>query len=388
MRITSLLLALTIVGGLLYWFHLRHQSDSLVAIAATGSDQPVSGAVTRTDTPEPAASEESTRPLTDAVATASGDAVPVMVLQSQARSTTTRLVVRGRTEAVRNVAVSAQTTGRVVSLPLRRGSRVVKGQPLCELDPGIRAAELAEAEASLTEAEAEADASKRLSQKGFAAENTLKTRTARLQAAQARLDRVKWDIDQLVIRAPFDGVLETDSAELGTFLSPGNVCATVIDLSEVKVSGFVSEQEIDLLAVGQRTKARLINGIEAQGTISFLSRMADEQTRTFGVEVVLNNPEGRIRDGMTAELMIELPERTGHLVPQSALTLDDQGRLGVRVDEAGIARFRPVRILADEPTGVWIGGLEDSVGIIVVGQEFVRDGRRIAATPADWSALQ
>ena len=148
------------------------------------------------------------------------------------------------------------------------------------------------------------------------------------------------------------------------------------------------EQEIDLLAVGQATKARLINGIEATGTISFLSRMADSQTRTFGVEVSLPNPEGRIRDGMTAELSIALPERKGHLVPQSALTLDDEGRLGVRIDAAGVTRFRPVKILADEAGGIWIDGLEDTASIIVVGQEFVRDGRKVASTPVDWSALQ
>lgn len=377
MRFTSLLLAISIVAGLLYWFHFRHQPDGFVAVAASNASEEMvdeSAPTVEVLAPSPTPSQD--------------DAVPVLVMDSTAQSTTSTLIVRGRTQAARNVQVSAQTTGRIVSAPLRRGAKVVKGQPLCELDPGIRAAELAEAQASLTEAEAEADASRRLSKKGFAADNTLKTRQARQEAAQARLDRVKWDIDQLIIRAPFDGVLETDTAELGTFLAAGSSCADVIDLSEVKVTGFVSEQEIDLLAIGQQTKARLINGIEATGTISFLSRMADSQTRTFGVEVSLPNPEGRIRDGMTAELSIALPERKGHLVPQSALTLDDLGRLGVRIDEDGIARFRPVQILSDAPTGVWIGGLANQVTIIVVGQEFVRDGRKIVSTPMDRTALQ
>lgn len=380
MRITSLLLATTIVAGLLYWFHFRHQADGFAAVAA-------SNATGETAVEAASSKEADDEAITSAPPVVKNDAVPVMVLDSTAQITASTLIVRGRTEAARNVQVSAQTTGRVVSTPLRRGAKVTKGQPLCELDPGIRAAELAEAQASLAEAEAEADASRRLSKKGFAADNTLKTRQARQEAAQARLDRVQWDIDQLVIRAPFDGVLETDTAELGTFLAAGSSCADVIDLNEVKVTGFVSEQEIDLLAVGQQTKARLINGIEATGTISFLSRMADSQTRTFGVEVSLPNSDSRIRDGMTAELVIALPERRGHLVPQSALTLDDQGRLGVRIDEEGIARFRQVQILSDAGAGMWIGGLEDTVRIIVVGQEFVRDGRRIASTLMDPATL-
>ena len=374
MRITSLLLATSIVAVLLYWFHFRHQSDSMAAEAASKQTVQVTEEVV------PAAV-----PSTDPAAQAS---VPVMILESTAQTTASFLVVRGRTEAARNVQVAAQTSGSVISQPLRRGSQVTRGQPLCELDPGIRAAELAEAQASLAEAEADAEASRRLSQKGFAAENSLKTSTARLQAAQARLDRVQWDIDKLIIRAPFDGVLETDTAELGTFLATGGMCANVIDLSAVKISGFVSEQEIDLLSVGQKATARLINGIKTAGEISFLSRMADSQTRTFGVEVSLPNPDGRIRDGMTAELRVALPQRSGHLVPQSALTLNDEGRLGVRIDDDGITRFRPVQILADDVKGVWVSGLEDSVRIIVVGQEFVREGRRVAGTPVSWSALQ
>ena len=376
MRITSLLLAMSIVAGLLYWFHFRHQSEGFAAEAASTPTEEVAQQTQTTSDAQPASEDPSDL------------AVPVMVLNSTAQSTASFLVVRGRTEAARNVQVSAQTTGRVISAPLRRGSKVIEGQPLCELDPGIRAAELAEAVASLAEAEAEADASRRLSKKGFAAENTLKTRQARQEAAQARLDRVQWDISQLTIRAPFDGVLESDTAELGTFLAPGGVCANVIDLSEIKVSGFVSEQEIDALAVGQEAQARLINGVEATGTISFLSRVADSQTRTFGVEVSLPNLDGRIRDGMTAELRVALPERKGHLVPQSALTLDDQGRLGVRVDEDGITRFKPVQLLAEDTNGAWVSGLEDTVSIIVVGQEFVREGRRISATPVDRSALR
>lgn len=372
MRITSLLLAASIVAVLLYWFHFRHQEDG-AAVAATATIE------------TEARPEQPAEPVL--VADAS-DTVPVLVLESTAQATASELIVRGRTEAARNVQVAAQTAGSVISQPLRRGALVAKGQPLCELDPGIRAAELAEAEASVTEATAEADASTRLQQKGFAAANTLKTRQARLEAAQARLDRVKWDIGQLVIRAPFDGVLESDTAELGTYLTMGGICANVIDLSSVKVAGFVSEQEIDQLSIGQKTQARLINGIEATGTIAFLSRMADVQTRTFAVEVSLPNPGGRIRDGMTAELRIALPERKGHLVPQSALTLDDNGRMGVRVEEDGFARFKPITILSDSLAGIWVGGLGDTARIIVVGQEFVRDGRRITATAADLSALQ
>lgn len=370
MRLSSLIIALIAVAGLYYWFGVRGQTVDVSADAGTPSE-----VVVAKDIPaEDKAAEE--------------DSVPVMVLPVTAQDAVARLVLRGRTKANRNVQVAAETQGQVISEPLRSGAQVTKGQVLCRLNPGVRAAQLAEAEASLAEAEVEASATTQLQKKGFAAETTLKARRARLEAAQARLDQVKWDIDRLEVKAPFDGVLETDTAEFGTFLMQGSQCANIIDLSRVKVSGFVGEQNVDLLSLGQQATARLINGTEVAGEISFVSRVADEQTRTYAVEVTLDNSEGRIRDGMTAELLIDLPAISAHLIPQAALTLDDGGRMGVRIAEDGTARFKPIRILRDTAEGAWVDGLSDTADVIVVGQEFVRDGRAVAATVIDPTELR
>ena len=375
MRPISLIAALLIAAALFYWFELRHpaadEAPGSSARAGTGAETVAAETVAAAGaaTEPPAAAEGEDAP------------VPVMVLQSAAEETSARVVLRGRTEARREVEVAAETTGRVISEPLRHGAVVRAGQVLCRLDPGIRDAELAEAEAALAEAEAEASAATKLEAKGYAAETALRARQAQLRAAQARLDRVRMDIDQLEIAAPFDGVLESDTAELGALLVPGSVCAEVVDLSEVKIEAYVSEQEVDALRLGQPAEARLINGVTATGEITFVSRMADDETRTYLVEVTLPNPGRAIRAGMTAELTVALPPQTAHLVPQSALTLDDDGRLGVRIADDGVARFRPVAILRDVPEGVWITGAPDRADIIVMGQEFVRDGRRVAATP-------
>ena len=367
MRVTSLFLALLIAAGLWYWFAGRHDGVVAPSAAAVEEEAPVAEA------PAP--------PAVDAP-------VPVLVIDSKAQETVATLTLRGRTEALRNVQVPAEITGRVISEPLRRGAQVEKGQVLCRLDPGVRPAELAEAEAALAEATVEASAATRLQQKGYTAETTLRAREAQLQAAEARLDKVRRDIENLEILAPFDGVLESDTAEIGSLLTPGGYCANVIDLSKVKVTGFVAEQEVDLLSLGQPARARLINGVTAEGEITFLARSADNETRTFTVEVTIDNSDGLIRDGMTAELKIELPPETAHLIPQSALTLNDEGQMGVRVDDGGTARFLPVAIMHDTPDGIWVGGLPETASIIIVGQEFVRDGRRIAGVTADRDALK
>lgn len=366
MRFTSVLMALAIVGGLYYWFALRGQ-------------MPPSGP------PEASATLAVTAPATSSAADAP---VPVVVFESTARETVNQIILRGRTSANRRVSVAAETAGLVISQPIRRGSEVAEGDLLCRLDPGARPAQLLEAEAALAEARVEAEAATQLSQKGFATETTRIARQAQLEAAQAAVDLVRLDIARLEIRAPFSGILETDTAELGSRLAPGDGCAVVIDLSSVKVSGFVSEQEVDQIQLGQTATARLINGRRIAGRISFISPVADPETRTFQVEVTLPNSDSRIRDGMTAELSIDLPAQVAHRIPQTALTLDDDGRLGVRLAEDGVARFAPVSIIRDETDGVWVSGLTDRASVIVVGQEFVRDGRAIAPSPAQAPVTQ
>ncbi|MFK7945890.1 MAG: efflux RND transporter periplasmic adaptor subunit [Paracoccaceae bacterium] len=361
MRITSILAALVIVAALGYWFVLRHGDAEAVA-----------------DNPE--AELQVVQTQREAVP------VPVQVFASRASEHRAELVLKGRTEANRNVQVAAETTGRVISEPLRRGALVAANEVLCRLDPGVRAADLAEAEASLTEARVDASGAGRLKRKGFTAETTLRSAEARLQAAEARLGKIRLDINQLEIRAPFDGILESDTAELGAFLSPGVTCANVIDLARVKVTAFVAEQDVEALAVGQTARVRLVNGVTAEGDISFLSRVADSETRTFSVEITLENQQGRLRDGMTAELAIALPAQMAHRLPQSALTLNDEGVLGVRMDQNGTARFPPVQILGETPESILVAGLPDEASIIVMGQEFVRDGRSVQGTPISLNA--
>lgn len=364
MRLPSIILALLIAAGLTYWFVLRGAADRpMAALAGTAAEAPAES--------------------TDAV-----DApVPVMVLPSEAQQVADFLVLRGRTTAARLVNVPAETAGLVVSQPFRKGATVEEGQLLCKIDPGARLAQLAEAEAGLAEARTESEAANQLSQKGYAAETTRVAREAQLQAAEAAVDLVKLDIERLEIHAPFSGVLESDTAELGSRLGLGDICATIIDLSSVRVLGFVSEREVDSIAVGTPASARLINGREVEGEITFISRMSDAETRTYEVEVTLPNADGQIRDGMTAELRIPLPAETAHLIPQTALTLNDEGELGVRLVEGDSTRFQPVTLLRDERRGVWVSGLPEKTEIVVVGQEFVRDGRRIVPHLIGWDDL-
>ena len=349
--------------------------------------------------------------------------VSVMARTSVAETVDSAVILRGRTEAARQVTVASETSGLVISEPIRKGAFVEEGDLMCRLNAGTREFQLAEAQARLSEAVgrvpeaqaavAEANArvreaeinvnvARRLSEDGFASETRLISAEAALEAANAGVQRASsqvasaqagiegaqasiavWDreLELLEIRAPFSGLLESDTAELGTLMQPGAPCATIIQLDPIKLVGFVPEATVDQVTVGAMAGARLTNGEEVVGQVTFLSRSADELTRTFRVEIRVPNEDLHIGDGQTAEILVSSDGRRAHLMPASALTLDNDGNIGVRVvGEGDIARFLPVGILRDTIDGIWVTGLPETVDVIVVGQEYVTDGVPVIPT--------
>ena len=141
------------------------------------------------------------------------------------------------------------------------------------------------------------------------------------------------------------------------------------------------EATMDQIGKVAEAGAELVSGERIVGEVTFLSRAADPTTRTFRVDIEVANPDMAIRDGQTAQIAIAAAGAQAHLVPQSALTLNDDGALGVRlVDADNTARFAPVRLLRDTVQGVWIEGLPEKVDIIVTGQEYVADGVPVIPT--------
>lgn len=321
-------------------------------------------------------------------ASAQPEPVSVVVIESTVSPYSERLKLRGRTEAARNVEVKSEISGLIASPPLRKGAFVRAGETLCRIEQAERAAELTEAKARLIDAEANFAASSSLSKKGFSTEIRANAMEAALEEARARVLRAELNLSRLDIKAPFDGLLETDTAELGALLQNGSTCATLIALDPIKFVAYAPERTVDSLEVGAAVSARLITGEEIEGEISFVSRAADRDTRTYLVEAEAANADLAIRDGMTAEIQVSLKTRQAHFIPLSSLTLNDEGVLGVRLAVDGAARFASVDLLRDEPGGVWVAGLPDTVDLIVVGQEFVNDGAPVAVTYVEQERIQ
>ncbi len=346
--------------------------------------------------------------------------ISVIVVNSTAQLIDSAVTLRGETAAARLVEVRSETSGQVINEPLRKGETVSENQVLCRLDPGTRKATLADAVASLAEAKARVpetqarldeakarlseakinfNAANKLSEGGYASETRVAsaeaavraaeasiasatagfdTTRSKIQSAEASVAVAEKEIERTSLKAPFSGILETDSAELGTLLQPGALCAKIIQLDPIKLVGFVPETELDRVNKGSIAKANLINGQEITGEVSFISRSADQTTRTFRVEIEADNKDLSISKGQTAEILIASDGTQAHLLPQSALTLNDDGALGVRtVNDNSRVLFYETDIIRDTMNGVWLKGLPNKADVIIVGQEYVTDGVKV-----------
>ncbi|MGI3166382.1 efflux RND transporter periplasmic adaptor subunit [Pseudooceanicola sp. 200-1SW] len=440
MRIFSILSAILVVCALylvllqrpaLLTFAYGEGFDQALAVAR-GEAEP-SAAVLAALSPAEETPEGAAEAAADTAAEAKGEdprAVRVLALHSAAQMVDSAVRLRGQTEAARRVTLLAETASTVMSDPLPKGSLIREGQLLCQLDPGTRdtalaeararlaeaeaarptaAASLAEAEARLEEAQINLTASEKLSEGGFASTTTLASRRATVRAAEAgvaaaqaglatteagilsaraAIASAEKEIARLQIHAPFAGILEDDTAELGAFLPVGGQCATLIALDPIRLTGYLPETEVERVEIGAPAGARLTaSGREVMGQVTFLSRSADATTRTFKVEVSVPNPDLAIREGQTAAIAIEAEGLMAHFLPQSALTLNDEGTLGVRlVGAGGLTEFAPVAVLRDEVEGIWLTGLPERADVIIIGQEYVIAGVPVIASFAEEAA--
>jgi multidrug efflux system membrane fusion protein len=308
----------------------------------------------------------------------------VRVRHQFAEEFTRNIVVNGRTAPARIVELNAETDGRVVGVGVDRGDRFDAGDVIVKLDQRDRRARLAQAEATVKQRELEFDARAKLKGNSYVSEAQLQEAKALLATAKAELTRARLDIDYMIIRAPFAGALQDRQVEVGDFVKLGDPVAVIVDDRTLIITASIAEYEAHFVKKGGPGSAKLATGQTVNGTIRYIAPVANEATRTFDVELEIDNADGALRAGMTAELVIPAETIYAQKVSPSLLTLDDNGDLGIKVvNESGMVEFHAADIAMSSSDGVWIAGLPNSTTIITVGQGFVNEGAIVNAIPED-----
>lgn len=373
LSILTVLLVLALLGGGIWW-RLKPEAEgsgeaqASEAAEAAGVDVQSASSQFSTDVPQPVRGAEVVR-----------DTLWVSVRSS------------GRAEAFRRATILTQVAGVVQGLPVRENSTVGGGQAVLQIDTTELALALAQSESELLNARAEYD---RIIFGGGEIEDE-EVRRQREQVARARsglnsaevsLRQARMELERTTVRAPFEGRVADLKVVPGQHIGAGTEVMTIVDLDPIKVEAEVLEAELGLLREGRRATVRFAGfpGEEFSGRINSINPVVDPSKRTGRVTILLENPGGRVKPGMYAEVSLEaqsFPDRV--LVPRSAILERGEGRrrtmLFVFEEDGGdgLAKWRYVTTGRENETHVEI--VPSDEGMVEPGEMVLVDGHHYLA---------
>ncbi len=294
--------------------------------------------------------------------------------------------------------ISAQSEGVVRRVNVSLGDRVRKGQPLLEIESvsyGQAESEYLEAQAVLALAQRNFDRQAELRKENITSEKEYLQAKQELEAARIRARTAGDKLVQLglppgelktlgqggartrlVLRAPSDGMVLVLHAVPGEVAKSEEPLMTIGDLSVLWLWADLYERDLAAVVDNQANGAlqaivsvKAFPGVEFPGTVDFVGPTMDQTTRTVKVRIGLENPSGRLRAGMFANVKIFLPGQEEVLAVPKDAALEDEGRSFVFVHHHGDYFVRrPVT-----RGKAWAGWVEITSGL-AGGETIVSDG--------------
>ncbi len=195
---------------------------------------------------------------------------------------------------------------------------------------------------------------------------------------QSKIKNIEIDIDNTIIKAPFNGIVQSSYIEQGDYIIPGDIIANIVDLNPIKIQGYLSESDINKVQLGTTANVMISNNLKKNGRITFISPVAEKNTRTFEFIIEADNNDLLFKSGLTATITIGVDSVKAHKISPSILTLKDDGTVGIKtVNNENKVIFYPTEKIKDTIDGMWVKGLPDEVRIITSGQEYVNEGQFI-----------
>jgi membrane fusion protein (multidrug efflux system) len=290
----------------------------------------------------------------------------------------------GNARANESVDISSKTSNIVTAVRFRDNEKVSRGQVLVQLDDAQARADVAAADAALTESQAQFNRSRELLSTQALSKSQYDQLEATLKADRARLAAARARLEDTVIRAPFSGHVGLRRVSVGSLISPGTVITTLDDTSVIKLDFSVPENFLSSLRRGLavRATAPAFPGRNFSGTVSGIDSRVDVNTRSVTVRALLSNEDGALKPGMFLNVSLANDERPALVIPEEALTPEAE-RQYVYVVDGNKAERREVQIGMRRPGFVEVvSGLNAGEQVVIEGTQKVRDGGevRVAAT--------
>ena len=261
----------------------------------------------------------------------------VEVIESSAQTIRDSIDFSSTTEAFKRIEVKSEIMTTIEKVLVKAGSIISKGQHIIELDDYKTNADLYKLNL--------------LSQSEF---------------------------DKYALFAPFSGVLLDGHKIAGELVMPGEKVYEIIDLSSLKIFGYINENEILDISLDNEVEVTILDE-QVKGIIDYISPISDPETKTFEIVVKVENKDLRYKDGLSSIISIIKGNVLAHKISPSILALGDKGELGVKViGSDNTVQFKKINVIEDTSDYMLVSGLSQKEKIIIVGQQYVSSGEKVS----------
>jgi RND family efflux transporter MFP subunit len=363
---------------------------ALVASACDGSDPAAAARTTTEAVPSPTTQDNA-------------PAIRVRVATARVVPLEGTITVPGVVYPYQEATIAAKVPGRVAERLVEPGDVVSAGDPLLRLDETDLALARDEARIALrvaavdlADAQRELDRALQLGRDRAISESELdarRTASDRAKAAQAHaevmLAKAEQTLADATVRAPFDGSVEAVDADVGEYLQPGVLVATLVDFSKARVRAGVTASEAAQLSAGHPADVGFdtLGGTHVRAAVRSVARVPDAGSGTYTIELWLDDPDPRLREGMIGEVHLQREPTERHPVVPRAAILRRAGRVTLFVvdDSEGAARARVRSVRSGRNDGELVEiveGAAEGEQVVIDGHFALADGALVSVENA------
>lgn len=330
------------------------------------------------------AAGQSTQPATQRSGGAGRGALPVETAKAVSTQLSDDIGSIGTLLAEETVEIAPETSGRISAILFKDGEPVKAAQPLFQLDTELAKADLAEARARLSLAEATYARNQTLRKSGNVAQSVLEAAETELEMARAAADSTQVRLNKLTVLAPFDGVAGFRSVSVGAYVNAGTALVKLDKIDLLKVSFALPELVQSRISLDQTISlvADALPGETFQATISAIDPTIDVNGRALQVRANLDNSRLLLKPGMLVRITVKGGQRSAVMVPETAiLQRGDNAVIFVAHDSK--AEEKEVRIGKREAGAIEVlEGIEAGAEVVVAGNTRLNNGAAIEVVAA------
>lgn len=289
-----------------------------------------------------------------------------------------------------SVQIAPEIPGRVIDVSFAEGRSVSEGDIIVKLDDALARAELADAEARLVLAQANAGRAQTLSKNGHVSEKVLDEAKANLGTAVAAVELARVRLDKHTIRAPFNGVVGIRQVSPGAFVTAGTTVVNLEKIDELKVDFSLPEIHLADIKPGQAIELRVdaLAGRTFTGRIYAIDPMVDVNGRSLKIRARVSNAGGELRPGLFARIVVKgETESQVVLVPESAVIPRGGENFVYRIEDGKVVEAK-VKLGDRANAEVQIlDGLAGDAAVVTAGQQKIKNGASVTVVETTGSAV-